>query len=143
MTDTDTPRTTAPATQGDALTAEQARSFRLMEDEIDAALLHVESLQADNATLRDRLARAEERERELRVWANDNAGICRNEERNFAPGSSGWANWHSAYQTYILVLRRINDSGRQPESQPESLSRQIATPTDGAPPPWRDEEGRD
>jgi hypothetical protein len=60
VTHPDTPRTTAPAMEGGALTAEQARSFRLMEDEIDAALLHVESLQADTAALRTRLARTEQ-----------------------------------------------------------------------------------
>jgi hypothetical protein len=133
--------------EGDALTAEQivkhVRTAFPSYSDVLALGGHIRAQERENAALRDRLARAEERERGLHVWANDNAGICRNEERNFAPGSSGWANWHSAYQTYILVLRRINDSGRQPESQPKSLSRQIATPTDGAAPPRRSAEGND
>jgi hypothetical protein len=77
MTDTDTPRTTAPATMSDALTAEQIELATIMAemDEIEAYHPNVtlEAVRrrvriewADHATLRDRLARAEERERVLR-----------------------------------------------------------------------------
>jgi hypothetical protein len=68
---TDTPRTTAPATEGDALTAEQIAHLREVAnglafiDDSNLIAADLTALLTSHAVLRDRLARAEEREREL------------------------------------------------------------------------------
>jgi hypothetical protein len=128
MTNPDTPRTTAPATQGDALTAEQIaeieerqqqharygpdRAWQLLYEDIPALI-------ASHAALRDRLARAEERERALAEWV---ANEKRTRTTKHTPDDAMY--WGGRYDALTEIAMRL---------------RPLATPTDGAAPPRHDE----
>jgi hypothetical protein len=158
MTNTDTPRTTAPATPGAALTAEQIaairdntptdseRVARYVRSEIGRIYSHLDELcqytmpkarhemndlLTENAALRDRLARAEKRERELTdVLENTHSTlyalshIC-NDYRYMGDLEDHRA-LIRAYATRAQATRmRIHAA--------------LSTPTDGAAPPRHDE----
>jgi hypothetical protein len=137
MTDTDTPRTTAPAMEGDALTAEQVDYMakrieaygigEMRRDDYRRFFASHRALRTENAALRDRLARAEERERLLRGLLRDSL-----------IGDLGVAQVDS--DTWYWQRGRIVQTYHP--SRDEAIAAAIvATPTDGAAPPRRSAEG--
>jgi hypothetical protein len=129
MTDTDTPRTTAPASslEGDALTAEQiaamrAKAVRVYDlprssDEPFYVCRDAVRLADECAALRDRLARAEERERELIAVLRKNEWV---QHWRHKDGVTWW-------QCPECV--NVREHGHKPYC---SLGAALATPTDGA-----------
>jgi hypothetical protein len=160
MTDTDTPRTTAPATEGDALTAEQIADIRTLNaqrdsehpwlmrtaeirwqlervarDAIIPALDMIETRDSEIAALRDRLARAEERER-AREYENS-------KQRDMLAEAIIQLGGTLTVMPQILMMRRdwimTGPERRQPDGAYVWRVHRT-TPTDGAAPPRRSGE---
>jgi regulator of replication initiation timing len=94
--------------------ARMIRAVECIEGEIDRALLHVEQLQSENATLRDRLAKAEARERELRAALqrikNDEGRVCNQYEIcDHVACNSSYAAWAIADAALAPRSGRAND----------------------------------